>query len=163
MLSSIAQATSSAPAGFWDWAAASLSAGDIISGGGLLTIVVLFYTNRILTIGQHRSRVEDITKAHEARVNELVKAQDVRIAELVKAHEARVAELVEYHAARLADRDDRYREMTEARDYWRTAADNEKSAREQAEEVARELSQEYAKLTNHLLGSFVQAAEDVTS
>lgn len=152
MLADIARSTAAAPAGFWDWAAASLSAGDIISGGGLLTIVVLFYTNRILTIGQHRSRVEDITKAHDAR-----------IVELVKAHDARVTELVEFHSARLADRDDRYRELTEARDFWRTAADSEKAAREQAEGIAQELSQEYAKLTNHLLESFAEAAKGTTS
>jgi hypothetical protein len=143
-----AAATPVQAGGFWDWTGASLSAGNIISGGGLLTIVVLFYTNRILTIGQHRARVADLVKYYDA----LLQSKD----ESYKALETAKDDAA---TAQATDSNLRYDEMKEARDYWRLTSDVQREAREKAESGLREFADEYAKLSNHLLGSIEQAAE----
>lgn len=114
------------PGSLWDWITASTSITDLLSASGLVAFVALFTTNRILTIGQHRSRIADLEK---------------------------------FHTGRIEDKDDRYTEMKESRDYWREAHNEQRDAREKAEAGLREFADEYAKLSNHLLGSIEQAAE----
>ncbi len=48
----------------------TLSVSDIIQGSGLALIVVLFATRRILTIGDHRGRIDDLEKYHAAVLRE---------------------------------------------------------------------------------------------
>ncbi|QKS21004.1 hypothetical protein HUN58_14705 [Curtobacterium sp. Csp1] len=126
LLASTVSTPDSAPAGFWDWVSGTLSVSDIIQGSGLALIVVLFATRRILTIGDHRGRIEDLEK---------------------------------YHAAVLREKDARYAEMKESRDFWQEAHDEQSKRADKAETGVRELGVEYAQLSNHLLGSIEQAAE----
>lgn len=66
------------PDGPWAWVSGTLSVSDIIQGSGLALIVILFATRRILTIADHRSRIEDLEKCHAA----VVKEKDSRYAEM---------------------------------------------------------------------------------
>ncbi|MCS5487364.1 hypothetical protein NY588_09515 [Curtobacterium flaccumfaciens pv. beticola] len=126
LLASTVSTPDSAPSGLWDWVSGTLSVSDIIQGSGLALIVVLFATRRILTIADHRGRIEDLEK---------------------------------YHAAVLREKDDRYAELKESRDFWREAHDEQSTRADKAETAVRELGVEYAQLSNHLLGSIEQAAE----
>lgn len=121
----IAAAAPVPSAGFWDWVGGTLSVSDVISGSGLALIVGLFATRKILTIGDHRSRIADQEK---------------------------------YYEARLAEKDSRFDEMRDSRDYWRDAHNEQRTRAEKAEDGVREFADEYAKLSNHLLGSIEQAA-----
>jgi hypothetical protein len=120
----------------WGWISGTLSVSDIIQGSGLATIVILFATRRILTIADHRSRVEDLEKYYEGRLTE----KDDRYSTMVAA------------------KDERYVELKESRDYWREAHNEQRTGREKAEDGLREFADEYAKLSNHLLGSIEEAA-----
>ncbi len=73
-------------------------------------------------------------------------------------HRSRIADLEKYQAAVLKEKDDRYAEMRESRDAWKETAGTERAGREKAEDGVREFADEYAKLSNHLLGSIEQAA-----
>jgi hypothetical protein len=121
---------------FWDWVGGTLSVSDIISGSGLAFIVGLFATRKILTIADHRARVADLEKYYDA----LLKEKD------------------ESAAALGAAKDVRYDELKESRDYWREAHNAQRTRAEKAEDGVREFADEYAKLSNHLLGSIEQAA-----
>lgn len=74
-------------------------------------------------------------------------------------HRARVADLEKFYEARLAEKDDRYEELRESKNYWREAHNEQRARAEKAEDGVRELGVEYAQLSNHLLGSIEQAAE----
>jgi hypothetical protein len=113
------------PGSLWDWVTASTSVTDLLSASGLVAFVALFTTNRILTIGQHKTRVADLEK---------------------------------YYEGRLKEKDDRYVELKESRNYWREAHNDQRARAEKAEDGVREFADEYAKLSNHLLGSIEQAA-----
>lgn len=126
LLASSVSTPDSAPSGLWDWVSGTLSVSDIIQGSGLALIVVLFATRRILTIADHRARIDDQEK---------------------------------YHAAILREKDARYDEMKESRDFWQEAHDEQSARADKAETAIRELGVEYAQLSNHLLGSIEQAAE----
>jgi hypothetical protein len=73
-------------------------------------------------------------------------------------HRARVADLEKFYEARLTEKDVRYDELKESRDYWREAHNDQRTRAEKAEDGVREFADEYAKLSNHLLGSIEQAA-----
>jgi hypothetical protein len=73
-------------------------------------------------------------------------------------HRARVADLEKFYEARLTEKDVRYDELKQSRDYWREAHNDQRTRAEKAEDGVREFADEYAKLSNHLLGSIEQAA-----
>lgn len=73
-------------------------------------------------------------------------------------HRARVADLERFHTAQLAEKDARFDEMRDSRNYWRDAHNEQRTRAEKAEDGVREFADEYAKLSNHLLGSIEQAA-----
>jgi len=127
--------TASVP-GWWEWVSGSLSVSDIISGSGLAFIVGLFATRKIITIGDHRARIADLEKYYAA----LLKEKDTSATALATAKDAR------------------YDEMLESRNYWREAHNGQRARAEKAEDGVREFADEYAKLSNHLLGSIEQAA-----
>lgn len=133
----LADAAPTAPSDVWDWITASTSITDLLSASGLVAFVALFTTNRILTIGQHRSRIADLEKFHAAQ---LAAKDDA------------------YAALELA-KDERYNEMRESRDVYKEAAAEERAAREKAESGVRELGVEFGQLTTHLLGSLDAAGE----
>lgn len=74
-------------------------------------------------------------------------------------HRARVADLEKFYEARLTEKDARYEELRESKNYWREAHNDQRARAEKAEDGVRELGVEYAQLSNHLLGSIEQAAE----
>lgn len=76
MLRAVAQAATTAPPGFWEWASASFSLGDVISTSGLLTIVALLYTGRLVPIGQHRRELDQQKVYYEGRLAELQDSRD---------------------------------------------------------------------------------------
>jgi len=132
----VTSAPTASPGDVWSWVTASTSVTDLLSASGLVAFVALFTTNRILTIGQHRSRIADLEKFQAAQI----KSKD------------------DAYAAMATAKDDRYDEMKESRDYWRDAHNEQRDAREKAEAGLHEFADEYAKLSNHLLGSIEQAA-----
>ncbi|MCS6570339.1 hypothetical protein NYQ35_16150 [Curtobacterium flaccumfaciens pv. flaccumfaciens] len=73
-------------------------------------------------------------------------------------HRARVADLEKFYEARIAEKDARYEELRESKSYWREAHNEQRARAEKAEDGVREFADEYAKLSNHLLGSIEQAA-----
>ena len=79
-----AAAPDGAPADLWGWISGTLSVSDIIQGSGLALIVALFATRRILTIGDHRARVEDLEKYHAA----VLKEKDNRYAEMRESRDS---------------------------------------------------------------------------
>jgi biopolymer transport protein ExbB/TolQ len=121
----------------WGWLSGTLSVSDVISGSGLAFIVFLFAARKILTIADHRARVADLEKYYDA----LLKEKDTSASALATAKDAR------------------YDEMLESRNYWREAHNEQRTRAEKAEDGVREFADEYAKLSNHLLGSIEQAAE----
>lgn len=104
----LAAAAQAAPTGFWEWASASFSIGDVVSSSGLVTIVVLLYTGRLVPIGQHRRELEQQKVYYEGRLTE------VRDAAALAATNAK-----DYFDARIV-------EVTESRDYYRDARLEEK-------------------------------------
>lgn len=83
ILAASVPAPDGAPAGFWDWVSGTLSVSDIIQGSGLLLIVVGFATRRILTIADHRSRIEDLEKYHA----KVLKEKDDRYAAMTESRD----------------------------------------------------------------------------
>lgn len=73
-------------------------------------------------------------------------------------HRSRVADLERFHTAQLAEKDARFDEMRDSRNFWRDAHNEQRTRAEKAEDGVREFADEYAKLSNHLLGSIEQAA-----
>lgn len=109
---------------------------SVISGGGLATIVILFATDRILSLGQHKRRIADLEKAHTKEV----------------------ADLGIYHQAEVVDVERRYSEMKESRDYYRAGRNAE---RERAEKLTDQLGEslELTKTAIHALTSLDEAAK----
>ncbi|MBT2502967.1 hypothetical protein [Curtobacterium sp. ISL-83] len=136
LLQYLASAAPSLSPDFWGWLSGTLSVSDVISGSGLAFIVGLFATRKILTIADHRARVADLEKYYGA----LLKEKDDSATALAAAKDAR------------------YDEMRESRNYWREAHNEQRTRAEKAEDGVREFADEYAKLSNHLLGSIEQAA-----
>jgi hypothetical protein len=66
----------------WEWITTTTSGETVFTTLGLGALAVLFATNRILTIGQHRSRVLDLVEHHTRELAE----KDARIAD---AHTSR--------------------------------------------------------------------------
>lgn len=104
---------------------------SVVSGGGLVTIVVLFATDRILTLGQHKRRVDDLTAANAREV----------------------ADLKTYHEGR-------YTELKESRNYYREARLEEKARADAATSSLAE-SLELSRAAVHALTSLDQAARNV--
>lgn len=96
LLASTVSTPDPAPDGFWDWVSGTLSVSDVIQGSGLALIVVLFATRRILTIADHRGRVEDLEKYHAAVLRE----KDDRYAEMRESRDAWKETATEERAAR---------------------------------------------------------------
>lgn len=130
-------AATAPPADVWTWLSASIPAGAVVNGLGLLSLAALFASDRILTKGQHTRRVADIEAAH------------------AKELEARD----EYHAAIVTLKDEAYAELKTSRDYYREARIEE---RNRADKVTDQLAEvaELARLSTHLLASFDEAAKD---
>ncbi len=84
ILAASVPAPDTAPDGVWGWLSGTLSVSDIIQGSGLALIVILFATRRILTIADHRSRVEDQAKYHAL----ILKEKDARYAEMRESRDA---------------------------------------------------------------------------
>ncbi|WIA96401.1 hypothetical protein [Curtobacterium sp. MCBA15_004] len=70
LLASTVSTPDTTPDGFWSWVSGTLSVSDIIQGSGLALIVALFATRRILTIADHRARIEDLQTYHAAVLRE---------------------------------------------------------------------------------------------
>lgn len=136
---------------FWQWLSASIPAGAVLNGGGLVFLATLFATDRILTKGQHERRMADLTKAFD----KLTEA-------LTASHAASIAEITKHHAAILVEKEARYTELQQSRDTYLAGQEQE---RLRADKLAHELStglNEFGQLTTHLLQSFNEAAKDVT-
>lgn len=84
ILAAVVPTPTSAPDDVWGWISGTLSVSDIIQGSGLALIVILFATRRILTIADHRSRIEDQAKYHAA----ILKEKDDRYAEMRESRDA---------------------------------------------------------------------------
>lgn len=84
-----------------------------------------------------------------------------RIADLKSAHAAETAELVRHHAELADEKDARYGELKESRDYYRDARIVE---RDRADKVTDSLAEalELARLNAHLLESLDETAKDGT-
>jgi hypothetical protein len=54
----------------WDWITTTTSGDSVFTALGLGVLSVLFATNRILTIGQHRARTADLVAHHERELAE---------------------------------------------------------------------------------------------
>lgn len=135
---------------FWAWFSASVPAGALINGGGLLALAGLFASDRILTKGQHERRMADRKESYDL----LTKA-------LTDSHSAAIAELAKHHAVVLAEKEARYTELEKSRDYYR---DGRIEERDRADKVTDQLAagfNEFGQLTTHLLQSFDEAAKDV--
>lgn len=131
-------ALSSSPApDLWSWIT-STNIETYLTGGGALTLAALFATNRILTIGQHRSRIEDLQQYHAEAI----------------------AEKDKNHAAILATLEQRYAEMRESRDYYRGARLEEKDRADKATGQLVEMS-EIAQTTVAALTALERTAQAV--
>lgn len=66
-------------------------------------------------------------------------------------HQRRVNDIVTNHDKLIAEKDLRYQEMKESRDYYREARVTERDRADKVTEKLGEVVTEYAELTNHLL------------
>lgn len=94
----------------WDWLTTTTSGDGLFTTLGLGTFLVLFATNRILTIGQHRGRVADIVAHHQREMA----AKDAA------------------HTRELAEKDARIAEKDASREGWRDVALKERELRDTA-------------------------------
>lgn len=62
----------------WEWITTTTSGDSLFTTLGLGVLSVLFATNRILTIGQHRARTADLQEHHARELAE----KDARIADI---------------------------------------------------------------------------------
>lgn len=120
----------------WDWITQA-SPESILSTLGLGAIAVLFVTNRILTIGQHNSRISDLKDHHE-----------IELAQAQSSYEAMVIE-----------KDARYAEMKESRDYYRGARLQERDRVEQLTDQLLETT-EIARTATHALTALSEVAAE---
>jgi hypothetical protein len=132
----------------WEWFTSTTPAGAAISAVGVGAFVIAILSDRLMTMGQHKRRVADITTAH-----------DLVVTNLKDAHAAAIAELVAHHDALAVVKATAYDELKQSRDYYREARLVEI---ERANKVTEQLAEvaELAKLTNHLLGSLDEVAKD---
>jgi hypothetical protein len=113
------------------WATTGFSLNSIIQALGLVSLALLFASDRIITKGQHMRRIGDLNAAHAAEITAL------------KTH----------HTELVTEKDAHYGEMKESRDYYRQARLEERDRAENVTDALAELAGEYAKVTNHLLES----------
>lgn len=125
----------------WSWLSETLSAQSIIQGLGLAALAILFATNRILTLGQHNTRIADLTKYHD---------QELILKDALYSQMA-------------AEKDRAYAEMKEARNYWQTAFDNEKRRADAATDQLARANEETLGLALQMVTSIQEAAEGVTT
>ena len=132
----IIEAVESTPPSLWQWFAASASVEGLMQAGGLITLAMLFATGRIITLGQHESRILDL-KAH---------------------HEKEMSILAEGHKLLLSEKEARYRETEEQRDQYREAAEIQK---ERADKLTDQVSEvgELAKVSAHLITALGEAVK----
>lgn len=83
ILAAAVPAPDAGPGDFWGWVSGTLSVSDIVQGSGLAFIVALFATRRILTIADHRSRIEDQAKYHAL----ILKEKDDRYAAMIASRD----------------------------------------------------------------------------
>ena len=132
--------------GFWDWLGGTgVDVTGIISGGGLLTLTTLTLTDRLVTKGRLLRDLAAADKAHA----DLTQAAD-------RAHAAELANLETYHNALLAERDRRYAELEQSRDYYRDAHDTQ---RDRADKVTEQLAEslELSRAAVHALTALDEA------
>jgi len=139
-----------APFDVWTYLGDSLPAGAVLNAVGVGAFVVAILSDRLMTKGQHLRRVTDITDAHKLAIAELTRAND----------QARI-ELTRHYEDLAAEKDRAYAELKESRNGYKEATQTERA---RADKVTDQLAQvvELAELTNHLLGSFNEAAKGVT-
>lgn len=121
----------------WEWVTTTVSIDSILSTLGLGALAVLFATNRIWTIGQVNARIADL-KEHHGR----------ELAQIQLSHEAVIAE-----------KDDRYAEMKESRDYYRGARLEEKGRVERLTDQLFE-SNETARAAVYALNALTEVAAE---
>lgn len=120
------------------WVTLGTSIGPLVNALGIGALAVLFATDRILTIGQHKRRVTDILEAQKLTL----------------------IELKEHYDELAGEKDRAYGELKESRNYYRDARLEEKA---RADKVTNQLAngfEEFGKLSTHLLGSITELAKD---
>jgi septal ring factor EnvC (AmiA/AmiB activator) len=150
---------------FWAWLTASVPAGAVLNGGGLLALAVLFARDLIITRGQHDRRMADREQAHtrelEGRDREMaavLAAHDRELASLRASHDTRTGELRQFHLDLLAQRDERYRVLEESRNGWRDQAVKREAQIAELTDRMAEMSTEAGKLAAVIASAGVQAA-----
>lgn len=121
----------------WEWITTTTSVDSIVSTLGLGALAMLFATNRIWTIGQVNARIADL-KEHQGR----------ELAQAKLSYDAMVAE-----------KDARYAEMRESRDYYRGARLEEKGRVERLTDQLFE-SNETARAAVHALTALSEVAAE---
>lgn len=139
----VAAAAQAIPTGFWEWASASFSVGDVVSSSGLVTIVALLYTGRLVPIGQHRRELEQQKVYYEGRLTEVREAAALATTNAESYFNARIVE------------------VTQSRDYYRDARLEEK---ERADKLTDQLGEslELTKTTVQVLSSIDEATNGTT-
>jgi cell division protein FtsL len=117
------------------WFGDTISAQSIISLAGGTALIVLFATGRIVTISQLRRELT---------------AQEAHFAEERKTAEAK-------YNLMISEKDARYSELREQRDYWQNAAGRHDARANKATEQLVEMN-ELARVGVHALTAFEEAA-----
>jgi hypothetical protein len=86
-------------------------------------------------------------------------AYDARVADLKSQHAEAITALTTYHSGVLEEKDARYAELKESRDYYRTARIEERDRADKATEQLMEVT-ELTKLTVRTIQSLGEASED---
>lgn len=123
----------------WTWFVNNTAPNELVTNLGIGTFLILFATNRILTLGQHNSRIAEL-KDHHTR----------ELAQKDSAYEAMV----------LA-KDTAYDEMKESRNYYRGARLEEKNRADKATEQLVE-SNEIARAATHALTALSTVAQEAS-
>jgi hypothetical protein len=123
----------------WSWLSDTISAQSIIQGLGLAALAILFATNRILTLGQHNTRTNDLIRHHTAELA----LKDALYNQMV------------------AEKDRAYAEMKESRNYWQTSATNETHRADAATQQLTVVSEEGLGLAVQMVRSLQEAVEGV--
>lgn len=121
----------------WEWISTTTTIDSIFSTLGLGALAVLFATNRILTRGQHETRIADLKAHHEREL----KQKDAT-----------------YNAMKEADAT-AYSEMRASRDYYRGARFEEKARADRATEQLLETN-EIARAATHALTALSEVAAE---
>lgn len=131
------------PPNLWEWFAATTSVDQLIQAAGIGTLVVLFSTNRIITLGQHNSRIADLVKYHESEL----KARDA-------SHAALLAEKDRAYAALETSSTRALVEMQGSRDYYRAARLDEQDRADKATDTLAEVTQETGRRFSQIMAAF---------